>query len=747
MKENRTPNQVMDEIAREGLGRNIDLSSGLKAKMRKEDEKQMNKRIFLSGAAALMLVIVILLCIPGVAQAVKRLFGYAPGSGMVEKTSIIRVLKEPVEFKPGETTIIVSQAISDSNHTRLAYQIDNIPGINLPDPKQEDVCHALPTLVLPDGTVLQPKTISGNSWTSGLSRLLEFDALPTDENSIKMVFSCVEAAPVMDLFSNIEILLDFIPAPVDMTVYDVVELPTPTIEASQAEPSSPITMVLNKYIQTDENMILFGALQTNSSDFVLSYIDSSAVHLIDKAGNEIPIEEDYSLSDPEPINSALQNLSLTYRTAGRYLPGEASLVIDQIWVQQKADASFNFDIGSDPQPGQTWQINQTLSVNRREFLIQKVVLDQTGTGISIYYEAPEGTANLMLIDLEHEVLGGGGGDNNTGFTYQDAFPSGIITITLTGYDALMSGPWQTKVTLPPFSDGLAPTPMPEACLTETTWLAALNTNNGEIPQGLPDSLIMTYPTAPDYLYHIFDARLDGSEPIDLGQGNRGSLSLDGKTLVYASEDGLKFRDMETGELTLIPNTSNLDNKPLWSPDGTKIAYTHGSAGVIGPHVIRLMSFDGSNQTELYSDTEANYAQAWLPDSKNLLYTVRNADGSSLNQINVENGQFSNLTSINYQNAGVVVSPDGEQIAYEAMMPGEQYRIYIINLDGSNARLIANADPLVVTNPIWSPDGNWLAMTVHDISLEDAPPKVALVNPETCQIISLTSLHGYVTSWR
>ena len=116
-------------------------------------------------------------------------------------------------------------------------------------------------------------------------------------------------------------------------------------------------------------------------------------------------------------------------------------------------------------------------------------------------------------------------------------------------------------------------------------------------------------------------------------------------------------------------------------------------------------------------------------------------------INIETGAVTILTQVNYQNAGIAVSPDGKQIAYEAMLPGERYGIYISNLDGGAARLIANADPIVVTMPQWSPDGKWLIMSVQDTSLSEFMPTLALVNIENCMILPLTSLQGYVTSWK
>ncbi|MBA4385518.1 MAG: hypothetical protein C0410_12340 [Anaerolinea sp.] len=62
-------------------------------------------------------------------------------------------------------------------------------------------------------------------------------------------------------------------------------------------------------------------------------------------------------------------------------------------------------------------------------------------------------------------------------------------------------------------------------------------------------------------------------------------------------------------------------------------------------------------------------------------------------------------------------------------------------------MIANADPIVVTEPYWSPDGKWLIMSVQDTSLSEYMPTLALVNVESCNIIPLTLLQGYITSWR
>ncbi len=757
MKPN-TPNQLLDELARESLGQDINLSSDLMIKVRKEKNKTMKKRSLITTFAAIVLVASILASVPSVVQAVKQLFGYIPGTGVVDQSTPMRILSEPVEYKSGETTINVSQALIDSEHVTLVYQIENLPDSTSGSIKFEDYCHELPSLKRADGSYLSPNVITGNSWASGLSRQLEFDSLSKDENTATLVFNCIEASPKIEGFQKIEMQLNFITAPADMKVYPIVALPTPTAqspETSQPEAdtsdAAQISLDLSSYVQTDENILLFGALQTNSRRFRLSYIESAAVHLYDKDGTEIPIEEDYTVPESDSEPSMEQVLPITYRTAGRYIPGKANLAVDSVWVEKNTTQSFTFDPGTNPQPGQTWVLNNVFEVDGYTILVKDATMDKTADGLTFSIEAPVNISNVSLMDLQHDVLGGGGGESSFGFTYSNEFPTGPITIGLISYAENLKGPWQAEVELPAFADGVLPTPMQQACLTQSSWTEALNSSTRDFPAGLGGQLILMDILPPDNYYHVMSAALTDSKPNDLGVGDGGSLSPDGKTLIYSTNDGLTFRDMSSGETHLVEGTSRRDRGALWSPDGNLIAFSKGPAsgliGAAGPHGLMLMNSDGSDQHPLLTDNASNTAQAWMPDGKSLVFTTMRPEGVLVQTINIETGKVTLLTTVNYQNASIAVSPDGSEIAYEAMLPGDRYSVYISNLDGSNARLIANADPIVVTVPQWSPDGQWLIMSVQDSSLSEYMPTLVLVNVQSCQIIPLTSLQGYVTSWR
>jgi Tol biopolymer transport system component len=136
----------------------------------------------------------------------------------------------------------------------------------------------------------------------------------------------------------------------------------------------------------------------------------------------------------------------------------------------------------------------------------------------------------------------------------------------------------------------------------------------------------------------------------------------------------------------------------------------------------------------------------MPDENRLLSALELESGTSLQIIDVETGEIRPLFEINLS-AAVAVSPDGKRLAFEEQLPLEKYGLFVANLDGSNRKMLSDGDPYVATSPTWSPDANWLIVTVHDLGSARAPNwALALIRVDTCQILPLRNLSGYVSSW-
>jgi Tol biopolymer transport system component len=261
---------------------------------------------------------------------------------------------------------------------------------------------------------------------------------------------------------------------------------------------------------------------------------------------------------------------------------------------------------------------------------------------------------------------------------------------------------------------------------------------------------MSFMTEGDYNYQVMATSLDGSDRQDIGYGDWPGLSPDGSTLVSTGQTGLVMVELATNQTTPIAGTTISDRGVIWSPDGKQIAFTRGPAsgliGAPGPYSIWVAGADGSNLRQVTPGSDANHAMAWMPAGDRILYTVEKADGAFVRTIDVQTGEVVSLFESNYTHSTVALSPDGQQVAFEEMLPGDRYALYIADLDGSNRRLLANPSPVVATIPLWSPDGRWLAVGVSDPDAKPPLPALALIEVDTCQVVPLPNLTGYGYTW-
>ena len=278
------------------------------------------------------------------------------------------------------------------------------------------------------------------------------------------------------------------------------------------------------------------------------------------------------------------------------------------------------------------------------------------------------------------------------------------------------------------------------------------------PVGEPFSKI-AFISNVDGLSQIFTMNPDGSDITqltdDAGRKSHPDWSPDGRSLVFTvrAVDGtheLSLIDADGTNPRRLPNTRGEVNDPAWSPDGGRIAFSNRVDGNIDVYVIDL---DGGNLTRLTTHPAIDGNPDWAPDGSRLsfeskrdtsqpdhasIYTM-NADGSNQQQVFYTPELFcsswsqegsrivftshrppagasepvTDLFSINPDGTDLQrvtqgeafdlyasYSPDGLQIAYLKAIGGD-FRIYVIDADGSNERRIAGRGQ-VDEDPAWSP---------------------------------------------
>lgn len=163
---------------------------------------------------------------------------------------------------------------------------------------------------------------------------------------------------------------------------------------------------------------------------------------------------------------------------------------------------------------------------------------------------------------------------------------------------------------------------------------------------------------------IYVINVDGSDRVELLRGHESAWSPDGQKLAYRveyKEGNSKIHLADSAGTHSAPITEGVwvDAFPAWSPDGTRIAFSH------------LDSYASNTISAIY---------------------LMDLDGSNLIKIATDPG---------YSLFGRVAwSPDGTQIAFNSNRSNNS-EIYVMNVDGSNPINLTNS-PANDTEPAWSP---------------------------------------------
>lgn len=263
---------------------------------------------------------------------------------------------------------------------------------------------------------------------------------------------------------------------------------------------------------------------------------------------------------------------------------------------------------------------------------------------------------------------------------------------------------------------------------------------------------------------------DGSRHRPLTSGNANNFSPrwspDGTKLLYASTASssteLHVRWMDTGHSAKITNLTHSPGGLSWSPDGSMIAFTmfvpkedkpmvslpgkpDGADWADPARVIDKLQYraDGAGYLEdgfthvfvvpaeggtprQITSGEFNHGGTpqWTPDGEHLIISANRHENwrfepnnSEIYRVSVSGGSITALTDRKGPDSNPVISPDGEKIAYTGY--DEEYqgyqvsKLYVMNSDGSNSRMITGSLDRDVGNVQWVSSGNRIHFRYDD----------------------------------
>lgn len=260
---------------------------------------------------------------------------------------------------------------------------------------------------------------------------------------------------------------------------------------------------------------------------------------------------------------------------------------------------------------------------------------------------------------------------------------------------------------------------------------------------------------------------DGSKNRFLVRGSNARWSPSGDRIAYTAQGEpkgsqifVRYMDAE-GATSQITRVEKSPTGVTWSPDGAKLGFVmsvesknswpirmprapEGAKWTEAPRIVERLDYrsdgvgfdddsfrhifvvpaTGGTARQLTDGQWHHNGVEWTPDSKQILFgSNRVADAeyqfreSDIYSVAVDTGAIKQLTTRKGPDGSPQVSPDGKRVAYvgydASRNTWQDSKLYVMNIDGTNHRMVSGEWDRSPQNVMWKEDGTGLYFTAQD----------------------------------
>jgi Tol biopolymer transport system component len=160
--------------------------------------------------------------------------------------------------------------------------------------------------------------------------------------------------------------------------------------------------------------------------------------------------------------------------------------------------------------------------------------------------------------------------------------------------------------------------------------------------------------------------------------------------------------LEGTEAERLTSNEGFERHMIWSPDGSRIAYSIQNPGGVSDLFIRTADGMGGDQPLIVSEGMHKWYPSWTPDASTVVFHTNNPETQArdLWSVDVSTGETDVVVGDDGIQALARLSRDGRFIAYQSDQDG-QMEIYVTTFPSSDARWKVSANG--GTWPKWSND--------------------------------------------
>jgi len=260
---------------------------------------------------------------------------------------------------------------------------------------------------------------------------------------------------------------------------------------------------------------------------------------------------------------------------------------------------------------------------------------------------------------------------------------------------------------------------------------------------------------------------DGSKNRFLVRGSNARWSPTGDRIAFTAQGEpkgsqifVRYMDAE-GSVSQVTRVEKAPSAVAWSPDGTRLGFVmsvearnawpikmprapEGAKWTESPRIVERLDYrsdgvgfdddafrhifvvpaSGGTPRQLTDGQWHHNGVEWTPDSRQILFgSNRVADAeyqwreSDIYAVTVETGAIKQLTTRKGPDGSPQVSPDGKRVAYvgydASRNTWQDSKLYVMNIDGTNARVVSGEWDRSPQNVLWKQDGTGIYFTAQD----------------------------------
>ena len=216
--------------------------------------------------------------------------------------------------------------------------------------------------------------------------------------------------------------------------------------------------------------------------------------------------------------------------------------------------------------------------------------------------------------------------------------------------------------------------------------------------------------------------LDRTMPGDLFSDRLAAWRPDGKRVSYTVDDfeqvGIWIMDSDGSDAQFLVGEVEPVTSHSWSPDGTCIAF------VSSQHDICILDPASETIATLTGETLHDERDpVWSPDGSRLAFSASDGQNQDIYVIKIDGTGLTRITNHEARDRHPDWSPDGTEIAFSSTRRSQRFPdIYLLDLnlgteDEGNVPLQLTAEDKLEIRPDWSPDGSWIVYLSHELGAE------------------------------